>query len=110
MLKLDSLNEALYMPLKQVDVGFATKQALYKASGKMDGNPLLGQQFKTDCITSLSSTTKKLLEESPLNYAAVSLMSSLDPVLMVTKEEKVINILKSSSSCCSIQSGQCSSM
>ncbi|KAK6471317.1 hypothetical protein HHUSO_G29675 [Huso huso] len=90
MLKLDPLDKTLHVPLKQLDIGLATKQALDKASQKLQANALRGQEFKKECITFLATTSKKLLERSPLMYPAVRLLSSLDPVAMVTEEKSSI--------------------
>ncbi|MGH0120660.1 UNVERIFIED_CONTAM: hypothetical protein FKN15_068235 [Acipenser sinensis] len=71
MLKLDPLDKTLHVLLKQLDIGFATKQALYKTSQKLQANALRGQEFKKECITFLVTTSKKLLERSPLMYPDV---------------------------------------
>ncbi|MGH0157162.1 UNVERIFIED_CONTAM: hypothetical protein FKN15_032975 [Acipenser sinensis] len=95
MLKLDPLDKTLHVPFKQLDISLATKQALDKASQKLQANAPRGQEFKMECITIIATTSKKLLERSPLMYPAVRLQSSLDPVAMVTEEKSsVIKIEK----------------
>ncbi|XP_058887888.1 uncharacterized protein LOC131738144 [Acipenser ruthenus] len=91
MLKLDALDKTLHVPLKQLDIGFATKQALDKASQKLQANALRGQEFKKECITFLATTSKKLLERSPLMYPVVRLLSSLDLVENL-KERSLISL------------------
>ncbi|MGH0139901.1 UNVERIFIED_CONTAM: hypothetical protein FKN15_070224 [Acipenser sinensis] len=83
MLKLDPLDKTLHVPLKQLDISFATKQALDKASQKLQANAL-GQEFKKECITFLVTTSKKLLERSPLMYPATMALVRCLPVAMLS--------------------------
>ncbi|CAM4635460.1 unnamed protein product [Leuciscus chuanchicus] len=90
LLKLDIQNKSIHVPLKQLDTGFATKQALETASKKLLENPVNIQVFKKECVSFLAVTCKKIMERSPLMYPAVRHMSSLDPVIMVTETEHAI--------------------
>lgn len=90
LLKLDVQNKSIHVPLKQLDTGFATKQALEKASKKLQENPVNIQVFKKECVSFLAVTCKKMMERSPLMYPAVRHMSSLDLVIMVTETEHAI--------------------
>ncbi|KAG2459420.1 MYLK protein, partial [Polypterus senegalus] len=94
MLKIDVLDKTLHLPLKEVDLGFATKQALEKASEKLLEKPLPGQQFRRECVAFLSTTAKKLLDKCPLNYAAVRHMACLDPVTMISNERRAISMFE----------------
>ncbi|XP_060753828.1 uncharacterized protein LOC132864430 isoform X1 [Neoarius graeffei] len=94
MLKTDVQDKALHLPLKEVDLGFATKQALEKASEKLLEKLLLGQQFRRECVAFLSATAKKLLDKCPLNYAAVRHMACLDPVTMISDQRSAISMFE----------------
>ncbi|KAG2457688.1 CDAN1 protein, partial [Polypterus senegalus] len=94
MLKIDLLDKTLHLPLKEVDLGFATKQALEKASEKLLEKPLPGQQFRRERVAFLSTTAKKLLDKCPLNYAAVRHMACLDPVTMINDEKRAISMFE----------------
>ncbi|MGH0144259.1 UNVERIFIED_CONTAM: hypothetical protein FKN15_002591 [Acipenser sinensis] len=87
ILKVDPLDNTLPVPHKQLDIGFATKQALDKASLSLQTSELRAKEFKKECLTFLAATSKKLLERSPLLYPAVRHMAALDPVLMVNEEK-----------------------
>ncbi|KAG2460378.1 ANR16 protein, partial [Polypterus senegalus] len=94
MLKIDVLDKTLHLPQKEVDLGFATKQALEKALEKLLEKPLPGQQFRRECVAFLSATAKKLLDKCPLNYAAVRHMACLDPVTMISDERCAISMFE----------------
>ncbi|MGH0117842.1 UNVERIFIED_CONTAM: hypothetical protein FKN15_003873 [Acipenser sinensis] len=64
MLKLDPLDKTLHVPLKQLDIGFATKQDLDKASQKFQANALRGQEFKKEYITSSRQPAKSCWREA----------------------------------------------
>lgn len=77
LLKLDPQDKANHIPLKQLDMGFGTKQALEKASEKLQKHPVKIQLFKRECVSFLSMTCKKKMERSPLMYPAVRYTCSL---------------------------------
>lgn len=85
LLKLDTQNKANHVPLKQLDIGFGTKEALEKALEKLQEHPV--QLFKKKCVSFLSMTWKKMMDRSPLMYPAVRHKRSLDPVTMVADGE-----------------------
>ncbi|KAG2463373.1 SUFU protein, partial [Polypterus senegalus] len=53
MLKIDVLDKTLHLPLKEMDLGFATKQALEKASEKLLENSC-GSTIPRECVAFLS--------------------------------------------------------
>ncbi|KAF3850523.1 hypothetical protein F7725_012295 [Dissostichus mawsoni] len=85
--KLDPQEKQIHVPLKHLDIGFSTKQALQKASEKLQENPVKIVEFKKECVSLLAMTCKKIMERSPLMYPAVRHMRSLDPVMIVTETE-----------------------
>ncbi|KAK9543284.1 hypothetical protein VZT92_001075 [Zoarces viviparus] len=85
--KLDPQEKQIHVPLKHLDIGFSTKQALQKASEKLQENPVKIVEFKKECVSLLAMTYKKMMERSPLMYPAVRHMRSLDPVMIVTETE-----------------------
>lgn len=87
LLKLDPQDKANHVPLKQLDTGFGTKQALEKASENLKEHPVKIQLFKKECVSFLSMTCKKMMERSPLMYPAVRHLSSLDLVIMVANRD-----------------------
>ncbi|GAA6108193.1 uncharacterized protein LOC121526132 isoform X4 [Tachysurus ichikawai] len=87
LLKLDPQDKANHVPLKQLNTGFGTKQALEKASENLQDHPLKIQQFTKEGISFLSMTCKKMMERSPLMFPVVRHLSSLDPVAMVANGE-----------------------
>ena len=46
------------------------------------------KSFKKNCITFISSMLTKLLERSPLKYAAVRNSSSISPLLIATNPDQ----------------------
>ncbi|KAJ8400919.1 hypothetical protein AAFF_G00392730 [Aldrovandia affinis] len=44
--KLDPQEKQIHVPLKHLDIGFSTKQALQKASEKLQENPVKIVEFK----------------------------------------------------------------
>lgn len=92
--KINVLNKELYVPLKDID--FTTKHAVTKSCENLPGNQLLGIQFRKECLTFLSTTTKNLLPKCPLNYATVRHLRSLNPLFMIgvpLKFEKLLQLL-----------------
>ncbi|KAK1898471.1 Adenylate cyclase type 6 [Dissostichus eleginoides] len=85
--KLDPQEKQIHVPLKHLDIGFSTKQALQKAPEKLQENPVKIVEFKKECVSLLAMTCKKIMERSPLMYPAVRHMRSLDPVMIVTETE-----------------------
>lgn len=66
LLKRDIYNKTLLDPLKLLDIGFVTKQAVKKA---IEGQQLQETQvnistFKKECVSFLAITCKKILEKS----------------------------------------------
>lgn len=62
---------------KEVDLGFATIEALRKVKHKVKEIDVL--RFRQECRTCLQVLCKKLLERSPLKYALTKSISCLDP-------------------------------
>ncbi|KAK1906949.1 hypothetical protein KUDE01_009345 [Dissostichus eleginoides] len=92
--KLDPQEKQIHVPLKHLDIGFSTKQALQKASEKLQENPVKIVEFKKECVSLLAMTCKKIMERSPLMYPAVRHMRSLDPVMIVTETESTTAIFE----------------
>lgn len=68
LLKLDSQDKATHVPLKQLDMGFAAKQAMVKASEKLQENDkkVNIQVFKKERVSFLAITCKQTIDISPV--------------------------------------------
>ena len=75
-----------FLPVLKIDVGFATRAL----GEKLEKNKRLSQvqltAFFTECQTFLKEIAKKMISKSPLQFAVVGYLTSLDPRIMVKHE------------------------
>lgn len=83
MLKMDVADPNNHVSSEKVDIGHAAEQVLKAA--KVSAKDIFA--FRMECKQFLVSTTKKILEKSPLTYHLVRNLSSLDPRQMASKPD-----------------------
>ncbi|KAH8034244.1 hypothetical protein HPB51_021957 [Rhipicephalus microplus] len=83
MLKMDVADPNNHVSSEKVDIGHAAEQVLKAA--KVSSKDVFA--FRMECKQFLVSTTKKILEKSPLTYHLVRNLSSLDPRHMASKPD-----------------------
>ncbi|KAL3216920.1 hypothetical protein MRX96_032708 [Rhipicephalus microplus] len=83
MLKMDVADPNNHVSSEKVDIGHAAEQVLKAA--KVSAKDVFA--FRMECKQFLVSTTKKILEKSPLTYHLVRNLSSLDPRQMASKPD-----------------------
>jgi hypothetical protein len=76
--KLDVLSKSNQRELKDIDIGFATKQLL-NTSGVSERQKM---EFRVDCRLFLQNAVSKLLERSPIHYSIVRNARCLSPLVM----------------------------
>ncbi|XP_075744803.1 uncharacterized protein LOC142803566 [Rhipicephalus microplus] len=83
MLKMDVADPNNHVSSEKVDIGHAAEQVLKAA--KVSAKDVFA--FRMECKQFFVSTTKKILEKSPLTYHLVRNLSSLDPRQMASKPD-----------------------
>ncbi|KAJ8403281.1 hypothetical protein AAFF_G00354980 [Aldrovandia affinis] len=77
--RLDPLEKKNHVSTEQVDLGFASQKSIKALIDQKAASEFQILQFKTECITFLSSLTSKLLEKCPLKYPLVRHLTCLNP-------------------------------
>jgi hypothetical protein len=85
--KVDLDKKDNLLPVRKVDVGFASKAIIEKLEKDKKASQLQLLEFFTECQTFLKSMVQKMLERSPLKYATVGYFAALDPRSMVQHAE-----------------------
>lgn len=77
--RLDPLDKKNHVSTKQVDLGFASQMSIKVLIDQKAASELQILQFRTECITFLSSLTAKLVGKCPLKYPLVRHLTCLNP-------------------------------
>ncbi|KAL1481860.1 hypothetical protein MTO96_034142 [Rhipicephalus appendiculatus] len=86
LLKIDIDNAENHIPLEKVDIGYKFEQII--KNSQVSSKDVF--QFRMECKQFLISATKKVLERSPLKFAFVRGLSSLDPRQMCSKPDECL--------------------
>lgn len=91
MVKIDVSDGSNWMDVSKVDVGFAAERQLVKTNLASDRQR---PDFPSACPGVLAATVKKILEKAPIIFPLARLLSWMDPMLIVQKEEREHNKTK----------------
>lgn len=90
LLKVDLENAENHIPLEKVDIGYKAEQIIKNSHASAKDV----FQFRMECKQFLIYATKKVLERSPLKFAFVRGLSSLDPRQMCTKPDECLPLFR----------------
>ncbi|KAK8788935.1 hypothetical protein V5799_021289 [Amblyomma americanum] len=90
LLKMDLVNPNNHVSSENVDIGHAAEEMVKAA--KVSAKDVFA--FRMECKQFLISTTKKILQKSPLTYHLVRSLSSLDPRQMTSKPDECLGGLR----------------
>ena len=92
--KLNVLEAATHVAPSEIDIGFAAKTTLEKALRDKKISQLQVLEFRKECESMLVTTVTKIQERSPLKYNLARRLSSLDPRVMVSNQEKATKMFQ----------------
>ena len=95
LVSVDPMDKGNILPYKEVEIGFATKQASASIRNKSD---LAVMRFCNDCVTFLQNLTAKLQDRSPLKHSLLMHLKCMDPRFMIQDPQRAVdkftNVLK----------------